>query len=530
MKRSKCLITAILVLMSAASVPAGCSLYHEMTGPGQTAEISGQDVPVRLEWLAGPNPGMDEEAPVVKAVEDRFHIDLKIWELASDGFWDSANDCFERGELPDVLVLDNINQLPGYVDMGIIAELPVEVISEKAPAYAQAVDSEEDGTFWKTMTYKGKNYGVANPMDAVPTVMVWRKDWLDRLGLSVPETLEEYEKVLTAFVKEDPDGNGENDTSAMAERSFGAVFGAYGLRCYTGSGSSFRVGELQLGRGGVPFFPYIRPEAGAVLSILHKWYGRGIIDREFITGENHGGYKWLSHSFMYGKIGLTCAPPNEYLIAGTDTADQKNWGPCMKELKRINPKADIVFGPPPKGPEGKSGTECGGTAGHLTCLTTKGASDPRKADAFLAMLEAYYDDMDFAKLVNYGLEGIHYKNTPKGPVRLMEEKELKKEGVLCVDFGDTVNFAEQVKPLETKFAHEAAGVGDCYFNAPAVKELSDAGTTLTGLTDQAYFDMITGVKPIGYFNTFAEEFKKKGGSAAEKAVQQAYADRLASAS
>lgn len=441
-----------------------------MTDPVQTAQGSGINAPVRLEWLDRTFCAAAEDSPVVKAVDERFHIELKPWSVSGGGFWDSANDSFESGELPDVLVLDSVNQLPDYVAMGIIAALPVDEIREKAPHYAQAVDVQNDPAIWSSMRYLGKNYGIANLVDAAPTVMVWRKDWLDRLGLPIPVTLDDYEKVLTAFVKEDPDGDGENDTSAMAERAFGAIFGAYGLRCWTKTGSEFLIGQMQPENDGTPFFPYIRPEAKDALSTLHKWYGRGIIDREFVTGENHGGYEWLSHSFMYGKIGLTCAPPGEYLIKGTDTKEEKNWGECMKELKRIDSEADIVFGPPPIGPGGKSGTVCEGKTGRLTCLTLKGASDPRKVAAFFAMLDANYADMG------------------------------------------------------TKLEHEATKPGYYPFEGLPVKALSDSRAALTELTDQAYFDMITGVKPLGYFSTYVSEFEKQGKAAAERAVRQAYGE------
>ena len=39
-----------------------------------------------------------------------------------------------------------------------------------------------------------------------------RQDWLDNLGLEAPRTWDEMVAVAEAFVKEDPDGNGENDT------------------------------------------------------------------------------------------------------------------------------------------------------------------------------------------------------------------------------------------------------------------------------------------------------------------------------
>lgn len=492
----------------------------------QTEETKGE--PVEMEWLVGQTSAeVDDNAEVVKMIEDRFNIDLKTWYVDSNKFYENLNVRFAGGEMPDVLVIDNLSLLPTYVDGGIIGELPIEEIREKAPNYTKVADEHDDGTLWSTMIYNGKNYGVTNPMDAVPMAMFWRKDWLDKLGLDVPETLDDYEKVLTAFVEEDPDGNGKKDTAGLAERSFGAVFGAYGLRCVTGGKPGFKVEEMQLGEDNVPFFPYIHPDAKKALAKLHDWYEKGIVDKEFITGENHGGYTWLSHSFMNGKIGLTSAQPYHYLNASTDTSDENNWGVCMKELKGLNPDADIVIGPAPVGPDGKSGTEGWNLTGRLTCLTTKAVSDPRKVDAFLAMLDAYYADMDYARLVNYGLEGKHFEMTDNGPVRIMEGTELRKEGVLQVDFGSTVTFAENITPQKTKFGHEVTGNGYYRFNAPPVEEFANVIATLDTLTEQAYFDMITGAKPIDYFDTFVEEFKKAGGEAAEKAVQEAYAEKLA---
>src|SRR5699024_2597289 len=117
----------------------------------------------------------------------------------------------------------------------------------------------------------------------------------------------------------------KKDTAGMAERAFGAVFGAFGLRCVTGGFPGFTVEEMQLDENNVPFFPYIRPEAKEALAVLRDWYEKGIIDKEFITGENHGGYAWLSHSFMNDRIGLTSAQPTHYLFASTDTSNEKNW-------------------------------------------------------------------------------------------------------------------------------------------------------------------------------------------------------------
>ena len=340
------LSVALVVLLSVSFLFAG----------GSKEAAVQDDGPVRMEWLVGQTSAeVDDNAEVVKMIEERFNIDLKAWYVDAAHFWENLNVRFAGGEMPDVLVIDSTSMLAQLVDGGVVAELPIETIREKAPNYAAYCDANDvNGDLWTTMLYNGKNYGIANPMEQVPMAVIWRKDWLDNLGLEVPTTLEEFEAVLTAFVEQDPDGDGKADTAGMAERTFNAIFGAYGLRCVTGAAPGFKVEEMQLGEDGVPFFPYIRPEAKDVLALLHDWYERGLIDKEFITGENHGGYQWLSHAFMNGQIGVTCAQPYHYLVASTNTQDPGNWGVCMKEFKALNPDGDIVYGPAPIGPDGRS--------------------------------------------------------------------------------------------------------------------------------------------------------------------------------
>jgi putative aldouronate transport system substrate-binding protein len=45
--------------------------------------------------------------------------------------------------------------------------------------------------------------------------MFFRQDWLDKLGLEMPKTTEDVEKILKAFTEDDPDGNGIDDTYGM---------------------------------------------------------------------------------------------------------------------------------------------------------------------------------------------------------------------------------------------------------------------------------------------------------------------------
>ena len=518
---------------SSSSAPASSNASEPSQAESVSSEVSPassqEDLPpVEMIWAKNIGPlaiEVDDNAEVVKKIEERFNIDLKTWRVDND----TLNVRLAGGEMPDVLWCGP-NGLPNYVEGGVLHEIPIDMIREKAPTYTKYSDENDDGTLWTTMIYNGKNYGITHAQEAVPFAIFYRKDWLDKLGLEVPETLDEFEKVMTAFVEDDPDGNGKKDTAGMAERTFGAIFGAYGLRCITGSNPGFTVGEMQLGEDNVPFFPYIRPEAKEVLTLLNKWYNAGIIDKEFITGENHGGYNWLSHSFMNGRIGTTSAMIRHYLTGSTDTSDPDNYGICMTEFKAVAPQGDIVMGKGPIGPTGKSGTEAWAKIGGTCGLTTNCFKDMRKVDAFFAMLDAYYSDMEYALMVNYGIEGRHFKYAANGdPVRIMEGTDVRKEGVLQVDFGSALPYATWSTPAKSKFQNEVAGNGYFRFNAPPTEEFSSVIDALDTMTEQAYFDIITGAKPIDYFDEYVENFKSAGGETAEKAVQKAFADLRAAA-
>ena len=61
----------------------------------------------------------------------------------------------------------------------------------------------------------GNIYGLPHAeFDINNYVLMWniiRQDWLDKLGLEMPATIDEYHDVLVAFRDQDPNGNGKKD-------------------------------------------------------------------------------------------------------------------------------------------------------------------------------------------------------------------------------------------------------------------------------------------------------------------------------
>lgn len=90
---------------------------------------------------------------------------------------------------------------------------------------------------------EGKLYGIPMVKDIARNGVILRKDWLDKLGLQVPQTTDELMQVAKAFTEEDPDGNGSKDTTGFIDRS-DLVFGAFKtLGSYFGTPSSWDVDD-----------------------------------------------------------------------------------------------------------------------------------------------------------------------------------------------------------------------------------------------------------------------------------------------
>src|SRR5205085_1615698 len=98
-----------------------------------------------------------------------------------------------------------------FVDQGLIA--PVETLLPMMPQRTK--DRYSDPDLSKLVTVGGKAYGLQEPATAQlykRLSLVVRQDWLDKLGLKAPTTLDEFYDVAKAFTEKDPDGNGKNDT------------------------------------------------------------------------------------------------------------------------------------------------------------------------------------------------------------------------------------------------------------------------------------------------------------------------------
>jgi len=124
----------------------------------------------------------------------------------------------------------------------------------------------------------GKIYGlpVTNDFANNIAIMYIRQDWLDRLNLKAPTTLDELIAVAKAFVEQDPDNNGKADTYAIAmSNTLGFTLDgiAAALKAYPKIWVKNASNELVYGS--------VQPEMKEALGVMQQLYALNSFDKEF---------------------------------------------------------------------------------------------------------------------------------------------------------------------------------------------------------------------------------------------------------
>lgn len=179
-----------------------------------------------------------------------------------------------------------------------------DLIDEHAPHIKKML--EEDETFRKIATATDGNIFVIPKMQnsmSVAEADFIRMDWLKKLDLEVPQTIDELHTVLKAFRDNDPNGNGVKDEipffSRQGNKSFNDVLNLWDAH------DSFYV------RDGKIIYGPMEDEFKLAMSNAVKWYQEGIIDPEWFTrgpagrdvllGGDLGGYcnDWIGGCYNY---------------------------------------------------------------------------------------------------------------------------------------------------------------------------------------------------------------------------------------
>ncbi|MDR0730803.1 MAG: hypothetical protein LBF63_03980, partial [Treponema sp.] len=166
-----------------------------------------------------------------------------------------------------------------------------------------------------------------------------RQDWLDRVGLKVPTTIDELHTVLLAFKQRDANGNGDpNDEIPLSDNSdhltFKELIAAWGLRYnmfYPDPQNPGKVTYWTQYRNGRAFTE--------MLTALAQWQKEGLLDPDFLTQDDTQRISKIVNNTV-----------------GSSFAYSVNYNGWRDNIKELNPNAGnvkLVALPRLKGPDGK---------------------------------------------------------------------------------------------------------------------------------------------------------------------------------
>lgn len=185
------------------------------------------------------------------------------------------------GKLPDVIYTNWSRNYPDKaIQDGRILRLN-EIIEKHAPNLSQLL--KDKPYIKKAITSDEGNIYMFPAIGDSPQKLVYhglmlRKDWLDKLRLEPPATIDEWENVLIAFRDRDPNGNRRKDEIPFfyrqtdIESSYPFV-GAFGIT----------TGLYQ--EGGVVKYGPAQPQFKEYLALMNKWYKEGLIDKDYLTSD-----------------------------------------------------------------------------------------------------------------------------------------------------------------------------------------------------------------------------------------------------
>jgi putative aldouronate transport system substrate-binding protein len=191
---------------------AGILVAAAWLGHVATAGLTAAEPPMTITIMTRTFSGdpIREDAEAKRIVEEYCNVKLKIDWVPSTTYDEKMNLVLASGSLPMVMIASN-NKVPSIVKA--VRDGAFWEIGPYLKEYGN-LGRANPITLWNS-SFDGKIFGLYSDRPLGRNGIIYRADWLKKLGLSEPKTIDDFYKMLVAFRDRDPDGNGKNDTYGM---------------------------------------------------------------------------------------------------------------------------------------------------------------------------------------------------------------------------------------------------------------------------------------------------------------------------
>jgi len=273
--------------LGAASALAACSKNSSSSTSGGLDTLT-----IMAPVLTGQTPAADGK--LQKAIEDFSGKKLAMTWVPNSDYGNKTNVILAGSELPELMVIQG--KTPTFVrsaQAGAFWDL-----TGRLEQYPNLKPVDTTAAAVKNATINGKLYGVPRLRDPMRTGVILRKDWLAKLGLSMPKSTDDLYGIVKAFSERDPDGNGQKDTYGLIIPKWPGGYGTTSpydvFETWFGAPNAWgeRSGKLSPG--------FDTPEYLQADQFLKKWVDEKLINPDFATLDSA---KW-NDPFFNGKGGV----------------------------------------------------------------------------------------------------------------------------------------------------------------------------------------------------------------------------------
>lgn len=343
-------VTGIMLILAGCKSPAGFASndneeYNARMEEARTTPFGAY--PETIEYTLGKmtsvnNSNMPENdtytdnayTRYIKSVINVQNVD--VFEANDSQYDTNVSMVISMGSLPDIMVVSSQDEVEQLVGAGLIEDLTESYnncISDRIrKMYESYGDSLKD-----MVTYDGKIMALPETNITDGPNLVWlRKDWMDKLGLSEPHTIDDVVNIVKSFISEDPGNNGVDasgkpntvglavDTDVTGECGYSseflldiifACFGAYPKQWIMNDD-----GEIVYGS--------VTDEAKEALSYINSLYNQGVIDNDFLLRTSTNICELIENGLCGSFFGPWWAPNNPLANAVSKNPDA-NWQPYL---------------------------------------------------------------------------------------------------------------------------------------------------------------------------------------------------------
>lgn len=512
-KSKKLLVTALIFSLSVGTLSAckdnkkGVSSENLEQKYADTYPIKSETV---LKWWMPVNANLTVNADNIgklefaKELEKRTGVKVQYIHPAVGQSTEKFNLLIASGDLPDIVEY-SWGSYPGGPQKAIDDKYIIDhtdVIKKFSPNFAKYLEENPD-VDKQSKTDDGRYFGyplISNDKGLRTSGgIIVRQDWLEDLGLEIPETIDEWYTTLKRFKEE------KGATAAMSfainHARNGAFIGAWDMI----------YGFYTDGNGNIKYGP-AEPRYKDFLATMAKWYKEGLIDSGFAINDD----KTVSSNMLNGTTAVTYAGLGggigKWMTAKKDDPTYKLTGAKYPVLN--------------KGDKPKFGqfTPIAQVNNQLPAITT----DCSDIELAARLLDYAYSD-EGHMLFNFGIEGLSYeikdgyptytdivKNNPDGLSMAAVLQRYSRAGS-GGGFVQDIRYLEQYAGSpEQQSAWKNWRDTDAekymlpmlYILTSEQKEYAKLGSSIATYADEMFVKFITGVEPIEKFDEYIEKLKK----------------------